>query len=148
MISSAAVMAGARDHGSLRSVRSLICALVLAGASIACVIVDVSALERLGSLRRPRALPLAHGLGAVGEPYSQGISPRWRGAGLCECDSRYTGPSADLHRVSRCRATCAGNRPGAAAGSRLPPPATPCASPRTAAARYAAGRPRAAPMTA
>src|SRR5712691_5462573 len=48
MVSSAAVIAGARHHGSLRRVRSLICALVLAGASIACVIVDVSALKLTG----------------------------------------------------------------------------------------------------
>ena len=45
MVSAMAVMAGSRHHGSLRSVRSLICALVLAGAFTACVIVDVSALK-------------------------------------------------------------------------------------------------------
>src|SRR5450631_4270798 len=39
MVSSVAVMAGARHHRSLRSVRSDICARVLAGATDACVIV-------------------------------------------------------------------------------------------------------------
>jgi hypothetical protein len=41
-------MAGSRHHGSFRSVRSLICARLLAGAFTACVIVDVSALKRSG----------------------------------------------------------------------------------------------------
>jgi hypothetical protein len=48
MVSSVAVMAGSRHHGSFRSVRSLICARLLAGAFTACVIVDVSALKRSG----------------------------------------------------------------------------------------------------
>src|SRR6266568_1968923 len=42
----------------------------------------------------------------------------------------------------------AGSRPGAAAGSRRPPPARPCASRRTAEAPGAAARPRAAPRKA
>ena len=41
MLSRVAVMAGLRHHGSLRSVFSAICARVLAGASKACVILDV-----------------------------------------------------------------------------------------------------------
>src|SRR5215472_5313781 len=45
MASSTAVIIGLRHHESLRSVRSVICALVLAGASDSCVI-----------LQRPRCL--------------------------------------------------------------------------------------------
>ena len=42
-----ALMAGCRHHGSLRRVRSGICARVLAGAVVACVIVDVSSRSSL-----------------------------------------------------------------------------------------------------
>jgi hypothetical protein len=62
-------MAGCRHHGSLRRVRSGICALVLAGAVAACVIFDVSTFELApGS-------PAAHRLSPGGpraalEPYS------------------------------------------------------------------------------
>src|ERR1039457_7098894 len=106
MASSVAVMAGSRHHGSFRSVRSLICALVLAGAFTACVIVDVSALElswgrAAGRMRFPWRM-----VAVPCEPYSQGISPQRRGARLHGCDSYLTG----------CRAGHAAARGGSRAG--------------------------------
>src|SRR5487761_1072624 len=52
MVSRVATMAGCRHHGSLRSVRSGICARVFAGASIACVILDVLGCLRLLGVAR------------------------------------------------------------------------------------------------
>src|SRR6266496_1080050 len=86
-VSSVAVTAGARHHGSWRSVRSLIC-----------VIVDVSALEThwvappaACAVREPGYGAWARRMAAVPcEPYSKGISPRWRGARQSGCDTRYT----------------------------------------------------------
>src|ERR1700721_2305114 len=57
MVSSVAVMIGARRQLSLRRVRSGICARVLAGAWLTCVIGDVSALELRGVLPRLPAAP-------------------------------------------------------------------------------------------
>ena len=57
MVSSVAVMIGARRQLSLRRVRSGICALVLAGPWLTCVIADVSALELSGCFRVCPAAP-------------------------------------------------------------------------------------------
>src|SRR5579875_2751547 len=53
MLSRMAATAGARHHGSLRSVRSAICALVLDGVSIACVILDVLVCLSAYAVARP-----------------------------------------------------------------------------------------------
>src|ERR1700722_2483348 len=52
MVSRVAVIAGALHQGSVRSVPSLICARLLAGATVVSVILDVSALNP-GLLVRP-----------------------------------------------------------------------------------------------
>src|SRR6516162_6609763 len=76
-------MAGCLHHASLRRVRSGICALVLAGAVVACVIVDVSSRELAAGS------PAAHRLSpgwprAALEPYSTEYHHVDLGAG-CEC---------------------------------------------------------------
>ena len=48
MVSSTAVIGGSRHQGSLRSVRSLICALVFRVPSETCVMADASALKPAG----------------------------------------------------------------------------------------------------
>ena len=60
IVSATAVMAGARHQGSLRSVRAEICALVLVGATDACVI-DVSALGLIGIAPRLAYAPCPSG---------------------------------------------------------------------------------------
>src|SRR5690348_1503885 len=120
-------MAGCRHHGSLRRVRSEICALVLAGAVVACVIFDVSSREL-----------------AAGSPAAHRLSPGWPRAALEPYSTEYhhAGPEAGYMRVTLATpvaspsSTCSadppvpapagGNPPGAGAGSRPPPPATPC----------------------
>src|SRR5215831_7247541 len=77
-----ALMAGCRHQGSLRRVRSGICALVLAGAVVACVIVDVSSRELAAG--SPAALRLSPGWPrAALEPYSTAYHYVDLGAG-CE----------------------------------------------------------------
>jgi hypothetical protein len=65
-------MAGCRHHGSLRRVRSEICALVLAGAVVACVIFDVSSREL-----------------AAGSPAAHRLSPGWPRAALEPYSTEY-----------------------------------------------------------
>src|SRR5215471_11751264 len=119
-------MAGCRHHGSWRRVRSEICALVLVGAVVACVIVDVSSLEL-----------------AVGSPAAHRLSAGWPHAALEPYSTEYhhVDPEAGYRHVtlatlgalpsSICPADrpagepAGGSPPGAGAGSRPPPPATP-----------------------
>src|SRR5215470_7069576 len=79
------LMAGCRHHGSLRRVRSGSCALVLAGAVVACVIVDVSTL----------------GL-AAGSPAAHRPSPGWPRAALEPYSTAYhhPDPEAGYRRVT------------------------------------------------
>jgi hypothetical protein len=80
-----ALMAGCRHHGSLRRVRSEICALVLAGVVVACVIFDVSSCEL-----------------AAGSPAAHRLSPGRPHAALEPYSTEYhhAGPEAGYMRVT------------------------------------------------
>src|ERR1039457_7735474 len=78
MVSRVAVIAGALHPGSVRSVRSWICARLFAGAAVVCVILDVSASNFSGVIRARRALfglDSARGRTLLWTLF-QGISPR------------------------------------------------------------------------
>src|ERR1017187_429666 len=114
-------MIGWRHHGSGRSVDSWICARVLAGPAVACVILDVSALELSGSLglvARYSVCPGPWSRAAV-EPYSKA----YHHAALQRVSLRVT--LATL-RPRQSPGRGAESPPGAGAGSQRPLPAGSC----------------------
>src|SRR5208283_2992059 len=88
MVSSVRTMPGCRHQGSLRSVFSGICARVLAGDSIACVILDVLAAFSLWVAPAP-AMPVARGCSCAHEliPVDREILPQ---VTVHACDTCYT----------------------------------------------------------